>query len=113
MARRSTSQLARVASLKEPGNRLLVIFCFFSIYIIWGSTYLAIRFAVESIPALFTAAMRHLIAGTILLVWALWKGAKPTWAQIRASAVIGFFFFLVGHGSLHWAEQILPSGLAS
>ena len=113
MASASTTQVAAAASAKAPGNRLLVIFCFFAIYAIWGSTYLAIRFAIESIPPLFTAGIRHLTAGTILLVLALWKGAKPTWPQVRASAVIGFFFFLVGHGSLHWAERVVPSGLAA
>jgi drug/metabolite transporter (DMT)-like permease len=92
---------------------MLVVFCFFCIYVIWGSTYLAIRYAVETIPPLYLAGMRHLCAGSILLVWALTKGLRPTWAQIKASAVIGFFFFLVGHGSLHWAEQFVPSGLAA
>jgi drug/metabolite transporter (DMT)-like permease len=113
MASASSNQVAAVASAAAPENRLLVFFCFFCIYVIWGSTYLAIRYAVESIPPLLTAGTRHLIAGSILLVAALGKGARPTWPQIRASAVIGFFFFLVGHGSLHWAEQVVPSGLAS
>lgn len=113
MASASTTPVVAVASAKTPENRLLVIFSFFSIYVIWGSTYLAIRYAVESIPPLYTAGIRHLIAGSILLLWALLKGAKPTWPQVRASAVIGFFFFLVGHGSLHWAERVVPSGLAS
>jgi drug/metabolite transporter (DMT)-like permease len=113
MASASSSQVAAVASATAPENRLLVFFCFFCIYVVWGSTYLAIRYAVESIPPLLTAGTRHLIAGSILLVAALGKGARPTWPQIRASAVIGFFFFLVGHGSLHWAERVVPSGLAS
>jgi drug/metabolite transporter (DMT)-like permease len=94
-------------------TRLYVLLAFFSIYVIWGSTYLAIRYAVESIPPLYTAGIRHLIAGSILLLWALAKGMRPTAAQLRASAVIGFFFFLLGHGSLHWAEKVVPSGLAS
>jgi drug/metabolite transporter (DMT)-like permease len=94
-------------------SRFLVVFCFFAIYVIWGSTYLAIRYAVETIPPLYTAGFRHLFAGSILLAWALAKGQRPTWAQVRASLVIGFFFFLVGHGSLHWAEQFVPSGLAA
>jgi drug/metabolite transporter (DMT)-like permease len=68
---------------------------------------------VETIPPLYTAGVRHLCAGSILLAWALDKGLRPTWVQIRASVVIGFLFFLVGHGSLHWAERIVPSGLAS
>jgi drug/metabolite transporter (DMT)-like permease len=56
---------------------------------------------------------RHAIAGTILLLWALAKGQRPTWPQIRASVVVGFLFFLVGHGTLHWAETQIPTGLAS
>jgi len=91
----------------------LTFSAFFSIYFIWGSTYLAIRYAVETIPPLYTAGLRHLIAGSILLIWALAKGLRPTAAQIRASVIIGFFFFLIGHGSLHWAETRIPSGLAS
>jgi drug/metabolite transporter (DMT)-like permease len=94
-------------------HRVTVVFSFFSIYLIWGSTYLAIRYAVETIPPLYTAGLRHLIAGTILLIWCMAKHLLPTWAQIRASIVIGTFFFLIGHGTLHWAEQKVPSGLAS
>jgi drug/metabolite transporter (DMT)-like permease len=112
MATASPSETLASSQSGTP-NRLVVIVCFFSIYIIWGSTYLAIRYAVETIPPLYTAGFRHLCAGTILMIWALLKGLRPTWAQIRASIVIGFFFFLVGHGSLHWAEQFVPSGLAA
>jgi drug/metabolite transporter (DMT)-like permease len=104
---------ARESNLILPISRARVILAFLAIYVIWGSTYLAIRYAVEVIPPLFTAGTRHLIAGTILLVWCLAKGLRPTWAQIRASVVIGFFFFLVGHGLLHWAERVVPSGLAA
>src|SRR5712664_242520 len=94
-------------------HRVAVVLSFFSIYVIWGSTYLAIRYAVETIPPLYTAGLRHLIAGTILLVWCLARRLRPTWAQVRASIIIGTFFFLIGHGTLHWAEQKVPSGLAS
>jgi len=94
-------------------HRFTVILCFLSIYLIWGSTYLAIRYAVETIPPLYTAGIRHLTAGSILLFWCLAKRLRPTWAQIRASVIIGVFFFLIGHGALHWAEQKVPSGLAS
>jgi len=97
----------------EAPRRALVVLAFLAIYLVWGSTYLAIRYAVESIPPLYTAGFRHLTAGSILLIWALAKGLRPTWEQVKASVVIGFFFFLVGHGSLHWAEQIVPSGLAA
>src|SRR5713101_2611221 len=102
----STPSLART-------NRAAVVFSFLSIYLIWGSTYLAIRYAVETIPPLYTAGLRHLTAGTILLAWCLAKRLRPTWAQVRASIIIGVFFFLIGHGTLHWAEQKVPSGLAS
>ncbi|MFI5098085.1 MAG: EamA family transporter [Candidatus Acidiferrales bacterium] len=101
------------SAVAQKSQRLRVVLAFLAIYLIWGSTYLAIRFAVETIPPLFTAGFRHLTAGCILLVWCLAKGLRPTWPQIRASIVIGFFFFLIGHGSLHWAERIVPSGLAA
>jgi drug/metabolite transporter (DMT)-like permease len=94
-------------------HRLTVVFSFLSIYLIWGSTYLAIRYAVETIPPLYTAGIRHFTAGAILLAGCLAKRLRPTWAQIRASIIIGAFFFLGGHGTLHWAEQKVPSGLAS
>ena len=94
-------------------HRTTVVFSFLSIYFIWGSTYLAIRYAVETIPPLYTAGLRHLTAGIILLAWCLAKRLRPTWAQVRASIIIGAFFFLGGHGTLHWAEQKVPSGLAS
>jgi drug/metabolite transporter (DMT)-like permease len=114
----TTQTIAASAGLlktKEAGNapRIQVILAFLAIYLIWGSTYLAIRYAVETIPPLVTAGFRHLIAGTILLSWLLVKGQRPSRAQVLASVVIGFFFFLIGHGSLHWAEQYVPSGTAS
>ena len=100
-------------TVARKSHRFRVVLAFLTIYLIWGSTYLAIRFAVATIPPLFTAGFRHLTAGIILLAWCLAKGLRPTWPQIRASIVIGFFFFLIGHGSLHWAERIVPSGWAA
>src|SRR2546430_214014 len=104
---------AILAPARQRLNRAAVIFSFLSIYVIWGSTYLAIRYAVETIPLLYPGGIRHLLAGTILLAWCLARRLRPTWAQIRASIIIGTFFFLIGHGTLHWAEQSVPSGLAS
>ena len=94
-------------------NRLLTIFCFFAIYTIWGSTYLAIRYAVETIPPLYAAGIRHLASGTILLLWCIAKKVRPTASQIRNGVVIGILFFLLGHGPLHLAETRVASGLAS
>jgi drug/metabolite transporter (DMT)-like permease len=106
-------QSAGSAHERARPHRAAVVFAFLAIWLIWGSTYLGIRYAVETIPPLYTAGIRHLIAGTILLLWCLFKKLRPTWPQIRASMVIGALFFLIGHGTLHWAEQNIPSGLAS
>ena len=86
---------------------------FAAIYLVWGSTYLAIRYAVETIPPLVTAGIRHSIAGTILLAWAWARGFRPTRAHWISGFVLGALFFLIGHGSLHWAEQYVGSGLAA
>jgi drug/metabolite transporter (DMT)-like permease len=101
------------ARTRARTHRITVIFAFLSIYLIWGSTYLAIRYAVATIPPLYTAGIRHFTAGLILLAWCAWKRLRPTAAQLRASVVIGALFFLIGHGTVHWAEQIVPSGLAA
>lgn len=94
-------------------ERTLAFLAFFTIYVIWGSTYLAIRYAVETIPPLLVAGTRHLVAGALLFAWCWWKGLRPTAAQWRASLVVGALFFLGGHGLLHWAEQTVDSGLAA
>lgn len=109
----ASTTAARTASAPIAAPRLYVVLSFLSIYFIWGSTFLAIRYAVAVMPPLLTAGLRHLCAGTILLIWALAKGARPTLPQIRSSIIIGMCFFLFGHGTLHWAERIVPSGLAS
>ena len=94
-------------------SRLVTLLAFGCIYFIWGSTYLAIRYAVETIPPLFVASFRHLIAGGLLFGWCWWRGLRPVRQQWFASIVLGALFFLIGHGTLHWAEQTLPSGVAA
>jgi drug/metabolite transporter (DMT)-like permease len=101
------------ASRIERGDAIKLALAFVAIYVIWGSTYLAIRYAVETIPPLVVAGVRHSIAGTIMLAWAWLRGYRPTRHQWVAGFVLGFFFFLVGHGSLHWAEKYVESGLAA
>jgi drug/metabolite transporter (DMT)-like permease len=107
------AQAAGRAYAASGSHRVRAALAFLAIYLIWGSTYLAIRYVVQTIPPLYTAGFRHLLAGSFLLTLALMKGYRPTWAQLRASVVIGFFFFLGGHGLLHWAERVVPSGPAS
>lgn len=94
-------------------SQLLIILAFACIYIIWGSTYLAIRYAVETIPPLFVASFRHLIAGALLFAWCWRRGLRPVRQQWFASIVLAVLFFLIGHGTLHWAQQTLPSGMAA
>ena len=93
--------------------RLELLLAFFAIYVVWGSTYLAIRYAVETIPPLIVAGVRHSIAGIALLAWAWMRGYRPTRREWKASVVLGIFYFVIGHGSLHWAETVVPSGLAA
>ena len=99
--------------LSNHKNRVLIIVAFACIYIIWGSTYLAIHYAIETIPPLFVASFRHLIAGALLFGWCWHRGLRPVRRQWLASVVLAVLFFLIGHGTLHWAQQILPSGMAA
>lgn len=102
----NSTQKLRLDSLK-------LALAFAAIYVIWGSTYLAIRYAVETIPPLVTAGIRHTVAGGILLAWAYARGYRAKREHWIAGAIVGAFFFLVGHGTLHWAEQHVASGLAA
>jgi drug/metabolite transporter (DMT)-like permease len=94
-------------------HRVLTLLAFGCIYFIWGSTYLAIKYAVETIPPLFVASFRHLIAGGLLFGWCWWRGLRPARQQWFATVVLAALFFLIGHGALHWAQQTLPSGVAA
>jgi drug/metabolite transporter (DMT)-like permease len=100
-------------STEKRSESIKVALAFIAIYLVWGSTYLAIRYAVETIPPLVTAGIRHTIAGGILLAWACARGYRPRREHWTAGLVVGALFFLIGHGSLHWAEQHVASGLAA
>ncbi len=91
-----------------------VLLAFLSVYLIWGSTYLAIRWAIETIPPFTMAGIRFLIAGSLLLLWARARGVpSPTRAQIRDGVVAGALLLLGGNGAVVWAEQWVDSGLAA
>jgi drug/metabolite transporter (DMT)-like permease len=85
-----------------------------ALYIVWGSTYLAIRFAVETIPPFMSAGMRFLVSGTILLIWRRAAGdAMPTVRQWRSTAIVGILLLLGGNGLVSFAEQRIASGIAA
>jgi drug/metabolite transporter (DMT)-like permease len=91
-----------------------LVAAFAAIYLIWGSTYLGIRYAVETIPPLLMMGVRHLIAGALLYGWSRWRGTPaPKLREWLHPALIGTLLFLGGHGSLAWAEQRVPSGIAA
>lgn len=85
-----------------------------SIYIIWGSTYLAILFVVQTIPPFIGAGIRFLISGAILLIWrGLARDPRPTRLQWRSAAIVGTLLLVGGNGLLSWSEQKIPSGIAA
>lgn len=99
-------------SAKPP--RWRVVTAFAAVYLIWGSTYLAIRLAIETIPPFLMAGIRFLIAGAILYAWARWRGTppplRPHWL---AATIVGGLLLVGGNGGVVWAEQRVPSGLTA
>ena len=97
-----------------PPTTAGLLAAFAAIYLIWGSTYLAIRYAVETFPPLLMMGVRHLTAGAVLYGWSRWRGVpSPTLREWMHPALIGTLLFVGGHGSLAWAEQRVPSGIAA
>ena len=86
----------------------------FTLYIAWGTTYLAIRFAVETIPPFFMTGTRFLVAGVILYIWRRLAGdPAPTRIQWRSAIIIGSFLLVGGIGGVSLAEKYVPSGIAA
>jgi len=97
---------------RQARTRLLAAFA--SIYVIWGSTYLAIAFAIHSLPPFLMASGRFLFAGGALYLWARFRGAPaPTRSQWMWALLLGALFFLVGNGAVVWVEQRMSSGLTA
>lgn len=94
---------------------LLLIGAFLALYLIWGSTYLAIRIGVESWPPLLMAAIRFLLAGALMYGWLRWRGvAAPTWAQWKLAGMLGVLLLACGNGGVTLAEhQGVASGVAA
>jgi len=88
-----------------------------TIYVVWGSTFMAVTSAVRDVPPLLAMGFRHVTAGALLLPCAVsrgdQRGDRIGWTQVRAGFIFGGALFLLGHGGLAWAQQTVPSGVAA
>lgn len=99
-------------------HKLKFLLAFGAIYIIWGSTYLATLYAIESIPPLMMIAARSITAGVILYALSGFRNNGKNKVKIKRENILplitlGAMFFLIGHGLLAWAQQYVPSGMAA
>src|SRR5512136_2932633 len=95
-------------------QRLKIWIALLTVYTVWGSTYLAIRYAVETIPPFLMAGTRFLLAGAILYIWRRSAGdPAPTRGQWLRAAVVGLLLLLGGNGLVSLAEQNVASGIAA
>jgi drug/metabolite transporter (DMT)-like permease len=100
----------RLQAMLDPRMALAL----FAVYIVWGSTYLAIKVVVETMPPMLAAGARFSIAGLLLYGWARWRGeAAPERRQWKRLWLQGALMFLVCYSCLFWAEKTVPSGIAS
>ena len=108
--------MATTAVTRKPESKLdyKVILAFAAIYVLWGSTYLAIRIAVQLVPPLFAAGSRFFFAGTLLyVVMRLCGRERPSGREWANLAALGSLMFVVTYGLVFWAEQYVPSGFTS
>jgi drug/metabolite transporter (DMT)-like permease len=106
-------ELLKQEETTAMASRAKVVCAFAAVYVIWGSTYLAIRYAIETIPPFLMMGVRSIIAGSILYAWSHSKGERVQRDEIRPLIIIGILFFLLGHGLLSWAQKTVASGLAA
>jgi drug/metabolite transporter (DMT)-like permease len=100
------------ADTHRPAWKTLLAFAI--IYLVWGTTFLAIRVGVQEIPPFLMAGMRFVIAGGVLYAWTLAQGERsPTARQWMAACAVSIFIFVFDYGLLFWAEQRVPSGVAA
>ena len=96
-------------------SRVLIILAFAAVYVVWGSTYLGIRYAIETLPPFLMAGTRFSLAGAILFTWAILNGEsiRSSFSQWPKALVIGGLLLLGGNGGVTWAEKYIPSGFAA
>src|ERR1700744_379185 len=114
---RNSAKPASAGGAHDPhasSNPTMLLAAFAAVYLIWGSTFLAIRIGDESFPPLLVAGIRHLTFGLIAFPILLWKTkARPTWAEWRSTTVTVFLLLAVGNGGVCLAEERVPSGIAA
>jgi drug/metabolite transporter (DMT)-like permease len=105
--------IADLAGSHPRSERGRILVAFAAVYLLWGSTFLAMRFGIQTIPPLFMAAARHLLAGIVLMAWR-WPRVKrwPTRREWRDAAIVGVLL-LGANGTVAWSEQYVPSGTAA
>jgi drug/metabolite transporter (DMT)-like permease len=101
------------ASAEYRAPPLAIWSALLAVYLIWGSTYLAIRFVVETTPPFLSAAFRFIVSGAFLYTWRIAGDPKPTATEWRSAATVGIFLLLGGNGGVVWASQFIPSSLAA
>src|SRR5215469_18697531 len=95
-------------------RRILIVANFAALYVIWGSTYLGILFAIQSIPPFLMAGSRFFLAGLIMFAIARTQGPlRSTWSEWRTSVIVGACLLLGGNGGVTISEKFIESGLAS
>ncbi len=96
-------------------SRLLIVLAFAAVYVLWGSTYLAIRLAIETLPPFLMTGTRFTLAGGILFTWSLLKGEslRNSFGQWHKAFIIGGLLLLCGNGGVTWSEKYVASGLAA
>lgn len=100
--------------ISNPSHRLIGLLAFSIIYFIWGANFIAIRFAIDSIPPFLMTGTRFFIAGTIIYIWIRFRGeARPSFRAVIPSIKQGIWLNVLGTGGLVWSEQYIPSGLAA
>jgi drug/metabolite transporter (DMT)-like permease len=107
--------IKNLQNLRKTNNAKLKKFAAFAvIYLVWGTTYLAIRLAIETIPPFLMAGLRFTIAGSLFYTWCYQRfDQKPSLTDWCKAAIPGILMFVMGNGTLTWSEQFIPSGLAA
>lgn len=106
--------VSRIPAPHHGRDSALIFASFAAIYLLWGSTFLAIRLGIESIPPLLLAGSRHLATGVILYPLMRWKtGVRPSAANWRAALITGCLLLVIGNGGVCLAERTVPSGVAA